>query len=231
MKTVLFDLDGTLLPMNNEEFLRLYFTAMNEKMEPLGFDPKELTGNIWKATERMMKNDGNATNCDVFWKGFADIYGDNVIKYIPDFDSFYANEFSAAKEGTTCSPHAAECVKAYMDKGYKVVLATNPLFPEVATRARCEWAGLDFDTFELVTTYENSRFCKPNLNYFRDILEDVEASPDECIMIGNDVREDMCAGELGMETILITDCMVHHEGEDLSGFKCMTLKELAESLK
>ena len=230
MKTALFDLDGTLLPMELEKFQKLYFGTLAEKMTAYGFDPKALVTNIWKSTKKMMVNDGKATNCDVFWKDFANTYGDEVIKLIPVFDSFYSNEFIAAKEGTSYTPYAAECVKGYLNKGYKVVLATNPLFPLAGTKMRCEWAGLDPAWFELITTYENSRFAKPNLNYYRDILQDVDADPSECIMIGNDIREDMCAAELGMETILITDCLLGDE-VDISRFNHMTLKELANSLK
>ena len=46
---------------------------------------------------------------------------------------------------------------AVKELGLRAVLATNPIFPAVATRSRIRWAGLEPEDFELCTTYENSR--------------------------------------------------------------------------
>lgn len=107
-----------------------------------------------------------------------------------------------------------ECKK----KGYRVVLATNPLFPAIATQTRIGWAGLTPEDFELYTTYENSGFCKPNPEYYKEILGKLQLSPEECVMIGNDVSEDMIAKDLGMKVFLITDCLLNKENKDISVF-------------
>lgn len=67
--------------------------------------------------------------------------------------------------------------------------------------SRIRWAGLEWEDFELVTTYENSRYCKPNPVYYRQTLEILGESSENCIMVGNDVQEDMMARELGMQVI------------------------------
>lgn len=40
IKTILFDLDGTLLPMDQEVFIKYYFGALVKHMEPEGYEPK-----------------------------------------------------------------------------------------------------------------------------------------------------------------------------------------------
>ena len=85
IKAVLFDLDGTLLPMNMDEFVKTYFTLLSKRMAEFGYDPKELTATIWAGTKAMMKNDGKVTNETVFWQAFADKYGD---AYLTDQDKF-----------------------------------------------------------------------------------------------------------------------------------------------
>jgi FMN phosphatase YigB (HAD superfamily) len=103
-------------------------------------------------------------------------------------------------------------------KGIRIVLATNPLFPAIATHSRARWAGLHPEDFELITTYENSRHCKPNPDYYRDILETLKVRPEECVMVGNDVGEDMIAGELGMQVFLLTDCLINKHNADISRY-------------
>ena len=98
------------------------------------------------------------------------------------------------------------------------------------TRSSRSLPGLSPSDFDLFTTYENSRFCKPNLNYYKDILAKLGVTANECLMIGNDVSEDMVASELGMKVFLLTDCLINKSGEDLSAYPHGTFKDLEEYL-
>ena len=51
------------------------------------------------------------------------------------------------------------------------------------------WAGLKPEDFELYTTYENTGYCKPNPKYYQDILERLDLTAQECMMVGNDIYE------------------------------------------
>ena len=110
-------------------------------------------------------------------------------------------------------------------KDIKLVLATNPLFPAVATLERIKWAGLVASDFEVITTYEDNYYCKPNLNYYREILKRINCRPEECLMVGNDAREDMVVEKLGMDTYLLTECLINTEQEDISKFKSGNLQD------
>ena len=213
-----FDLDGTLLPMDQDEFVKYYFGLLAKKLAPLGYDPKALPGNIWAGTAAMVKNDGSCTNEEAFWKKFASIYGEDVRKDEPVFREFYKNEFSGAKAACGFNPKAAETIHTLKDRGLRLVLATNPLFPAVATENRIRWAGLAPSDFLLYTTYENSCHCKPNPDYYRDILQEIGADPAECLMVGNDAVEDVAAEQLGMQVFLLTDCLINKSGKDLSAY-------------
>ena len=94
--TVLFDLDGTLLPMDQDQFLKAYLGRMAKKLSPHGYDPQALTKAIWKGTGAMIQNDGSSTNEEVFWDCFAGIYGADIRKDEPLLADFYANEFQKA---------------------------------------------------------------------------------------------------------------------------------------
>ena len=84
------------------------------------------------------------------------------------------------------------------------------------TESRIRWAGLEPGDFELYTTYENSRHCKPNPEYYRDILRSLDCRAEDCLMVGNDAEEDLAAAQLGMEVFLLTDCLINKKERDLS---------------
>jgi len=228
MKVILFDLDGTLLPMDQERFTGSYFKMLAARMAPLGYEPKKLVDSIWAGTAAMVKNDGSRTNEQAFWEKFTEIYGPDAIRAHPQLEDFYANEFNRAKEVCGFNPLAAETVRRIRDAGFPVALATNPIFPAIATENRIRWAGLAPEDFLLYTSYENCRYCKPNPLYFADVAEKLGVRPEDCLMVGNDAVEDTAAEQTGMEVFLLTDCLLHHEGLDLSRYPQGGFPELLE---
>ena len=230
IKVVLFDLDGTLLPMDQDIFVKAYFKGLATKLAPLGYDPDKLIKGIWTGTEAMIRNDGSTTNEEVFWKAFTDIFGPKVREDEPYFDEFYRTDFQKVKDVCGFAPQAAEVVRGLKKAGTRVALATNPLFPAIATESRMRWAGLTPENFEAYTTYETSRYCKPNLDYYREILVRLGVEAEECLMVGNDVGEDMITEKLGMKVFLLTDCLINKKDVDISVYPNGGFKELMEYL-
>lgn len=231
IKVILFDLDGTLLPMDQEVFAKAYFGGLAKKAAPYGYEAEKLVKTIWEGTAAMVKNNGGDTNENVFWKLFAEKYGADSLKDKILFDEFYENEFEQIKAVCGFNPQAKMCVENIKEMGYRVALATNPIFPEVATKARMRWAGLDAEDFELYTTYENSHYCKPNLSYYKSIISALNVEPQECLMVGNDVDEDMIAETLGIKVFLITDCLINKTNKDISAYPNGDFADLIEFLK
>lgn len=226
IKAVLFDLDGTLLPMDEEYFKKIYFGAVYKKIAYLGYTLDELLKVIWYGTKAMIQNDGSQTNEELFWKKFVEVHPDRLEENKENFVEFYSNIFPTL--GHTCGyqPLAKDFIKALKDKGYEVIIASNPIFPIVATKARIRWAGCNPDDFKYITAYENSRFSKPNLKYYEEVLEKTGYKPDEVIMVGNDVREDMIVNKLGIDSYLITDCLLNLDNEDINKYKHGNFEEI-----
>ena len=231
VKMILFDLDGTLLPMDQDVFIQSYLRRMARTMAAHGYEPERLAKGIWKGTGAMVMNDGKATNEEVFWNIFSGFIGRNTRVDEPLFEEFYKNEFQSVKDDCGFQSMAAETVQLIKSMGYRVTLATNPLFPAIATYSRIRWAGLDPKDFDLITTYENSSRCKPNPDYYRDILEILKLQPDECVMVGNDVCEDMIARNLGMKVFLLTDCIINKDNQDISLYPHGSFPELLEFIR
>ena len=228
---ILFDLDGTLLPMDQEVFLKAYLGGLCKKMVPHGYDPDLLVKSIWKGTAAMVANDGSSRNDDRFWETFEATCQRNVRADEPVFEDFYRNEFQAVQSACGFDSRSAETIAELKKQGYRLILATNPLFPAIATQSRAKWAGLVPEDFEHITTYENSFHCKPNPDYYREILDKLHLKAEQCLMVGNDVDEDMFARELGMKVFLLTDCLINKHDKDISQYPNGSFPELLEYIR
>ena len=228
--TVLFDLDGTLLPMDQELFLKAYLGGLCKKLAPFGYDPKAVTDGIWKGTGAMVQNDGSRRNEEAFWEVFCGLLGEDCRKDEPIFEDFYRNEFQKVADVCGKNPAAKGLIDRLKARNLRLVLATNPLFPAIATQSRTRWAGLEPEDFLYITTYENSSCCKPNPDYYREILDKLGLRPEECVMVGNDVQEDGAAAQLGMPVFVLTDCLIDRTG-DVSKFPHGGFPELNEWLE
>lgn len=224
--TVLFDLDGTLLPMDQDTFVQSYFGGIAAHMAPYGYDPKTLIKAIWSGTSAMIQNDGHRTNECVFWDDFAAIFGEAARKDEPKFAEFYRTGFANVQNVCGYTPKAAETIRRLKARGLRTILATNPIFPAIATQSRIRWAGMTPEDFEWVTTYENSSYCKPNLRYYEEILQKRGLKAEECVMVGNDVTEDMVTETMGMKVFLLTDCLINKNDQDISVYPHGSFEEL-----
>ncbi len=218
IKAVLFDLDGTLLPMDQDVFVKTYFKGLAKKLAPRGYEPESLIKAVWGGTGAMIKNDGSKTNEQAFWDFFSGIYGQKALQDTPYFEEFYKTDFQNVKEVCGFNAMAAQIVRRLKAQGVKVALATNPIFPKIATESRISWAGLSPDDFEMYTTYENIGCSKPSLEYFRQVADAIGVEPENCLMVGNDVDDDMVAQNLGMKVFLLTDNLINKSGADISVF-------------
>lgn len=229
-KAILFDMDGTLLPMDQSEFINGYFKLLYDDLkEYLDFDT--LNKALWHGTYAMYKNDGSKTNKEVFWEDFVNFTKLNREIIEPICDKFYGDRFRLAQIYTKNNNLAKKALYLAHQKADKVILATNPLFPLVAQKTRLSFVDLKKEDFDFITAYEDQFFCKPNPNYYKEILKKYDLKASECLMIGNDINEDMypCV-TLGIDTYLVTDCLIASDKYAYQGKKG-NFKELLEFLE
>jgi len=198
---ILFDLDGTLLDNHMDVFLPHYFRRLADRVSHI-LPPDRFIARLMQGSQAMMDNDGGMTNEEVFAEAFFPLAGHSREEMEPIFMDFYAHDFPALRQYTSRKPEARSVVQAAFDRGHDVVIATNPLFPATAVQQRLEWAGVADFPYRWVTTYENSRACKPNLLYFWHILEAIGQPPEACLVVG-DENMDMVAAHLGCATYLV----------------------------
>lgn len=209
IEAVLFDLDDTLLGNNMERFLPGYFALLGEYAEPKFGERERFLRDLMRGTQAMIANtDGAKTNRAVFWEIFEGETGRTAAETEPFFDAFYETIFPKLRSACDRRPVAVEMVSACFERGLKVVIATNPLFPRRAVEHRLMWAGLPVEEhpFALVTSYENMHATKPNAEYYREILQRIETPASRAIMIGDDWENDIApAKAIGLRTYWIVN--------------------------
>ena len=233
IKHILFDLDGTLLPMVQDEFVKFYMPLLAKSYMSAGvsLDPKKFIGAVWAGYEAIVKNDGSRTNREAFWSYIEPELPISTEESENIALKFYENEFNQAICTTKPTPVSNQIVKKAKSRGFEIYLATNPVFPRCATMNRIRWAGLDAEDFKVITTYETYTYCKPNPEYFRGILEEFSLDPSECLMVGNDVAEDLAIRSLGVKTYLVTDTMENKKNLPIDTEYMGTLDELLKFIE
>lgn len=230
INTILFDLDGTLLPMDVDVFTNSYMHEV-EKHFAKDTDPKRLIKYIWHSTKAMVENTGLKTNETVFRKNFHDISENNLLGINDKFEEFYDTKFSKLKSSTYKDENMIKSVYKLKEMGYDVVVATNPLFPEKAIHQRVEWAGFNISDFIYISSFEKNHYCKPQIEYYKEILSTIDKTPSECMMVGNDMKEDLVAGNLGLKTWLVTNCLIEDKEKSFKPDYRGTSEEFFEFIK
>lgn len=212
-KALLFDLDGTLLPNDFNLFIRQYFQLLAEKTSHL-VEPKKLISQMLLALKAMEENqDAGKTGQEVFSKNFFPHLEVEEEKLFNAFMHFYEDDFPQLKAYTKNNERVFSLMEKAFAKGLDIIIATKPVFPFIAVKERLFWAGVDKFPYKLITSYENMHFCKPNPRYYQEILELINHQAEDCLMIGNDVQEDLTAQKIGIKTFLVEDCLINRNEE------------------
>ena len=214
INAILFDLDGTLLDIDMDQFLHNYLIKLSAHFSPYA-NPQQFSGNLMASTAAMIRNtDPTKTNSEVFREHFFTWMSHPEDMIISHINAFYQHVFPDLKCISRPCSHTSTIIQTAKALKCPLVLATNPVFPIAAIHHRMTWAGLAKQDFCLVTSYENMHFCKPHKEYYQEIAEIINVAPSECLMIGNNVDDDIVAADLaGMKTYLAEDLLVNKSGK------------------
>ena len=231
-RAVCFDLDGTLLPMDIDDFMQGYFSSIVRFAASHGFDAEGFLTALKAGIKAMATHDGARTNEDVFWEAFGAAYGAGADEIRASIGDYYNGAFTAIGKNVVPNPATARVIETLRSKGYPLMLTTMPMFPRCAVEQRLRWAGVDPAAFGRITTYENSTSVKPRQTYYAENLAAMGApdalSGKDVLMVGNNTVEDLAFCDLGADAFLVTDCLLDPAGYDLSTVRHGSLQEFAD---
>lgn len=220
IRNLLFDLDDTLLVNSMDSFVPAYFKDLATYLAPL-VPPDKLIQAVKDGTAAMTHNENPQKTLEqVFFEVFYRETSSHQAELKERIDMFYRDVFPGLKRITQPVPEAVQVIQAAFEAGYAVSIATNPIFPRVAVLERLRWADLDASQypFELIPGFEHFHFSKPNPSYYIEFVRKLNASPEECAMIGNDLQMDIQpALQAGLKAFHVTAESVTEDKAFLSG--------------
>ncbi|MCR5349556.1 MAG: HAD family hydrolase [Acholeplasmatales bacterium] len=226
-----FDMDSTLLEMDQDKFIYVYFDAIKKHLSKENYNVEEFMNDFNKAVYLILKNDGKMTNEELFYKSMSEKY--DVNKVYETFNNFYNGPYLKLNYVVEKTKNPREIIDKLKKKNKRLVLATAPLFPYEAIVSRLRWAGLEPSDFEFITNYSNSSYSKPKKEYYLEILDKLNLKPEDCYMVGNDLDDDFCDLPDGFEKILITDHMLNRKNKEINKddfFMISTLSEFNKTI-
>lgn len=231
-RLIMTDLDCTLLLMNQDKYIDLYVKEIAKLFYENGYDGKHIAKATMQSSFMMAKNDGTKTNEEAFKLAFASLVKERAQEAIDIFPQVYSDRYDVIRSVTAVNPYAKEIVKLMKEHADYIVVATQPMFPLEAVRKRLSWTGLSDTDFDYVTTYDSCTFCKPNPLYYKEIMDRFSATPENTIMIGNDITEDILpCQKLGVDTFLVEDGLINTIDYDISKLRKGSYPDLIEYLK
>jgi len=205
--TLLFDLDDTLLANDIEGFLPRYLEAFSQVIAGT-IEPGRFVKALLAGTKRMLENQqADCTLQDVFEETFFPMVGISESEFRPIADDFYQNVFPKLQEFTRPIPAAVNVLEEARSRQLTIALASTPLFPQTAIRQRLSWAGFmpEKHYFELIPSYEDFHFAKPDPAFFAELLARLAWPSDPVVMVGNDLESDILAAQdAGIKTYWVS---------------------------
>lgn len=227
-QAIFFDLDGTLLPMEVQDFLDGYFRVLGESAARRGFEPATFCRAVGVSVGAMASHGPDILNAEAFWGRFEAEWGSAGPRERAFFEDFYARDFNRVGAGVSPNPAAARAVEALRDKGYPLYLTTMPMFPREAVEWRLHWAGVDPAAFQLITCYDNSTACKPSLHYYHENVVRAGVPAQRILMVGNNTEEDLAVLDLGLDAYLVTDYLIDPHAFPVDTVKHGSLADFAD---
>ena len=209
IEAVLFDLDGTLLRSRMTELIPRYVEGLAGYCADF-VKPKRFIKAKINAIRELIQTagDGSLTIEERLYAIMQRELGLPAGLLQQSLAHFQKHELANLQDLVRPIPLAKQILLECRECGVPLVLATNPVFPRFMVQARMAWGEIDDGFFRSITTYENSRFCKPQAGYFLEIAAFLGVPPEHCLMVGNDLSHDLAAVAVGMQAFLVDTWLV-----------------------
>ncbi len=220
LKAVLFDLDNTLIRFSERVFFESYISRVPQAFADI-MPADMFVERLLLSTQALMNNNGEMPNIEYFMNVFSEGYEERKDELWSRFAAFYETEYDRFKDLMSASQGGREVILRLKEKGAKIVIASNPIWPLNLQLKRLSWAGLGDISFDLVTHIGNMSFCKPRIEYYQEVCLKIGEEPGSCLMVGNDPVNDMVVAAIGMKTYLVTEGATDESALELSRSVCV----------
>lgn len=205
VKTLLVDLDGTLLGARDLPLAADFVVRAVRAASEIGGKRKAIRAlhAVRKALEGKPASEGEKkTNARRAIEAFAQTLelgfdqAENVVvggvrKIFPKLSHHFFPIDGAKDFLEWAQPH------------FPLILATNPVWPRDIIEMRLKWAGVDPGIFKRITVAKEMRASKPWVEYYQELLEQESLQAKDCLLVGNDMRNDLAAVQAGIRVFIV----------------------------
>lgn len=229
--TLLLDLDDTLIDTNLDAFVPAYFQALGQHLGGHVAPETMLRALVSGMSAMAESEDPTHTLEEIFDSRFYEKLGVPKEELVEVLDDFYDNIFPTLAALTKQRAETASLIQWALSCGFRIAIATDPLFPRKATFQRLRWAGLDAYQIELISTYEHFHFTKTHPAYYAEVLGRLGWPEGPVLMVGNDITRDLLpAHRLGLATYFIDGDAASSPGFEAGRGKLADLRPWLESV-
>jgi len=198
LKAVLIDMDDTLLRLDTQAFTRRYMEPLAQFVIARSGVTADQYRTAFSASIRAVTagRDPLMFNRETMDNPLRAGLNVTPEQYRAITDEFFATHYRGLREGSSPALGAEHLIEFLKARGLRVIVATNPLFNTPATEERLRWAAIDPAAVDFITTADNMHFVKPSLHYYLEILARFGLAPEDALMVGDDLSNDIAPAAL-----------------------------------
>jgi len=189
--------------MDKARFMKRYMTDMAEHFKDIipvdSFAPHIMKSSAFASSHPSP----NYFWGEVFINHFAEGFGLKTNGMLGRFMDFFVRDFPQYCSMVTPHPLTAKLLQITAEKGLRLACASNCLMPRIAIEERMRCCSMEPAQFIFIPGMEHMHYSKPNPLFFQEIADNLGVPPEDCLVVGNDVDEDMCAADIGMKTFFV----------------------------
>ena len=202
IQAILFDIKGTLTNVNSTEFMQNYLGFLAPRFAHL-FPPDKFSKLLLKSMEVVLNEPKpGQTNMQTFYDDFSKATSQSYQTLHPIFEEFYASDFPALRCLIQIVPQGVKVVENAIQQGFLTAVASNPVIPLTAMQEQVRWAGLTPEHFKVIPALDNFHYCKPHLEFFREVADSLGVKPESCLLVSDHLEDRVCQ-ELGMKLFYV----------------------------
>ncbi|KJS50433.1 MAG: hydrolase [Peptococcaceae bacterium BRH_c23] len=202
IQAILFDLEKTLTNVDYAKFMQNFLGILAPRFAHL-LSPDKFSKQLLKSIEVTQKEPKpGQTNMQTFYDDFCKVTGQSILTLKPLFDEFYASDFPALRCLVQVNPLGVKVVEYAIQQGFLTGVVSNPIMPLTAMQEQARWAGLVPEHFKIIAAMDNLHYCKPHIEFYREIAENLRVKPESCLLVSEN-PEDLICRELGMKVFFV----------------------------
>lgn len=202
IQAILFDLEKTLTNIDSAEFIQNYLGLLAPRFAHL-LPPDKFSKQLLKSLEVTQKEPKlGQTNLQTFFDDFCKATGQSTQTLKPIFEEFYASDFPTLRCLVQVNPLAVKVVEYAIQQGFLTGAISNLIMPLSAMQEQIRWMGLEPEHFKVIASLDTSHYCKPHIEFYREIADSLGVGPESCLLVSKDPKDLVCQ-ELGMKVFFI----------------------------